>query len=402
MPPPTAINPIGQTVAPANSGAPPEPVNSPPPPVLAPTPVLPSASSVTSTPATPNSIPKSEEKPAEPERSDQGSCANPTFFYTQGDFWGGATLNYTVYRILSIVGGLLALDHFYLRSPTTAIAKILLNFITFGFWYFYDILQAVSERDDVEKFGISIPWYGPAGIGAGGFISDTNPKVENSSPFWFMLYSIGLFILPFGLDYLVAGDVPGAAYKAISTLMVFGIIYTFINIYKLLVHPEQVMCEGTTRYFPGSIIFDKHYKNALFSNKGAACPPDTSSSGSGFFSGIFRGLGNLPVVGPVFKVADAVSTVATKLPSVMTSTLGAAAAKKAPALPSVQGGGGQAAEQASLVPGFTLALLFITAIFYRGRETISQMIERGQARPPAIGTILWRKENVGDVPPPAP
>ena len=71
-------------------------------------------------------------------------------------------------------------------------------------------------------------------------------------------------------------------------------------------------------------------------------------------------------------------------------------------VPDGQRGGGSAAEQASLVPGFTLALLFIAAIFYKGRESVAQLIERGVARPPAIGTILWRKENVGDVPPPAP
>jgi hypothetical protein len=72
------------------------------------------------------------------------------------------------------------------------------------------------------------------------------------------------------------------------------------------------------------------------------------------------------------------------------------------AVPAGQRGGGSAAEQVSLIPGFTLALLFIAAIFYKGRESVAQMIERGHARPPAIGTILWRKENVGDVPPPAP
>jgi hypothetical protein len=370
----------------------------------------------------PTAPPKKEEEPAPqvPENSSPEQCQNPTFFYTQGAFWGGATLNYTIYRVLAVFGGLFALDHFYLRSPTTAIAKVILNFVTFGFWYFYDVMQSITERDDIEKYGISMPWYGPAGIGAGGFVTNENPKAANSSPFWFMLYSIGLFILPFGLDYLVAGDVPGAAYKAISTVMVFGIAYTFINIYKLLVHPEQVMCEGTTRYIPWS-IFGKHKRDALFTNKLADCPAEADSSLLGLLGGIFKGLGSVPVVGSVFKVAEGVAkmantarTLGPQVTNTLTKSLQAASAARAPQAPNIplkegvtqvkdvpmKGGG--SAEQASLIPGFTLALLFITAIFFKGRETITEIIERGQARPPAIGTILWRKENVGDVPPPAP
>lgn len=351
--------------------------------------------------------------PAEPPKKTT-QCANPMFFYTQNKYWGGATLNFTIYRVLAVVGGLFGLDHFYLRSPTTGIAKILLNLVTFGFWFFYDILQAFTERDSIEKYGISLPWYGPAGIGGGGFVTAENPKVENASPFWFMLYTIGLFVLPFGLDYLVAGDIPGAAFKAISTMMVFGLIYTVVNVFKLLAHPERVMCEGTTRYFPWTIIpgVAGYKPDAYFANTNrGACPEfkNTESSLLGLFSGIFRGLGNIPVVGTVFKVAEtvtnAVKTVS-ELPAQVQTGLAAAnsslnGAPQRAATATIKGGG-SATEQASLIPGFTLALLFIAAIFYKGREAVTQLIERGQARPPAIGTILWRKENVGDVPPPAP
>lgn len=371
--------------------------------------------------------------PAEPPKKTT-PCANPTFFYTQNKYWGGATLNFTIYRILAVVGGLFGLDHFYLRSPTTGFAKIILNLVTFGFWFFYDILQAFTERDAIEKYGISLPWYGPAGIGGGSFVTAENQKVENASPFWFMLYTIGLFVLPFGLDYLVAGDVPGAAFKAISSLMIFGLLYTVVNVYKLLTHPERVMCEGTTRYFPWTIVpgVSSYKPDAYFANTNRGACPDfknTESSLSGVLLGIFKGLGNIPVVGTVFKVAEGVTSAvktATEIPTQLQAGLQAAngvlngAAQRAaaakmpteeelakqnaqraanPTLPQQMGGGG---EEPSLIPGFTLALLFIAAIFYKGRESIAQLIERGQARPPAIGTILWRKENVGDVPPPAP
>lgn len=363
-------------------------------------------------------------KPEEPPKQET-PCANPIFFYTQNKYWGGATLNFTIYRILAVVGGLVGLDHFYLRSPTTGFAKLLLNVVTFGFWFFYDILQAFTERDSIEKYGISLPWYGPAGIGGGAFVTADNPKVENASSFWLMLYTVGLFVLPFGLDYLVAGDIPGAAFKAISTLMVFGLIYTVINVFKLLAHPERVMCEGTTRYFPWTLIpgVADYKQDAYFANTNrGACPEfkNTESSLLGTLMGIFRGLGNIPVVGSAFKVAatvtNAVKTV-TEVPAQVKTGLQAASSQLngAPAraaaatlqepaatAPTVSLKGGGGSEEPSLIPGFTLALLFIAAIFYRGRETVAQMIERGQARPPPIGTILWRKENVGDVPPPAP
>jgi hypothetical protein len=362
--------------------------------------------------------------PAEPPKK-ATPCANPMFFYTQNKYWGGATLNFTIYRILVVVGGLFGLDHFYLRSPTTGFAKILLNLVTFGFWFFYDILQAFTERESIEKYGISLPWYGPAGIGGGGFVTAENPKVENSNPFWFMLYTIGLFVLPFGLDYLVAGDVPGAAFKAVSTLMVFGLIYTVVNIFKLLTHPERVMCEGTTRYFPWTLVpgVADYKQDAYFANTNrGACPEfkNTESSLLGLFSGIFRGLGNIPVVGAAFKIAGTVTKAvdtATQLPGELQKGLAAVkpilkdAPQRADAVQTIKEvpqqaqpmqGGGLNAEQASIIPGFTLALLFITAIFFKGREVLTDLIERGQARPPPIGTILWRKENVGDVPPPAP
>lgn len=358
--------------------------------------------------------------PEQPQPTSKTSSTRPLFAYTQGTYWGGATLNYTMYRLLAVFGGLLALDHWYLRSPTTAFAKIILNVVTFGFWYFYDVFQALGERDDVERFGISLPWFGPAGIGAGGFVSDTNPSANNASPFWFILYALGLFILPFGLDYVVAGDYVGAGIKAISTLFVFGLLYTVINIYKLLAHPEKVLCEGTSRYFPWSLVpgVNAQFQDAFFANTNrTACPAEPMSESSllGLFSGILRGLRGIPVVGAV---AEAVSTVTnaarvvTEVPTRVTAGLQAASNELAEAPVRAQSatlnespaqvGGGNQAEQGHFFVGFTLALLFIGAIFYRGRDIVAKVVERGIARPPAVGTILWRKENVGDVPPAPP
>lgn len=51
----------------------------------------------------------------------------------------------------TIFGGALGLDHLLLRSPTTAFAKVVLNILSLGLWYFYDVLQVLGEKENVMK-----------------------------------------------------------------------------------------------------------------------------------------------------------------------------------------------------------------------------------------------------------
>jgi hypothetical protein len=62
--------------------------------------------------------------------------------------------------------GFLGLDHFYLRSPATGVAK-LLTLGGFGFWWLWDILQLWTEENRVLKYGISTPFDTQIGIGQG-------------------------------------------------------------------------------------------------------------------------------------------------------------------------------------------------------------------------------------------
>jgi hypothetical protein len=71
-----------------------------------------------------------------------------------------------IFAILPVTG-LIGGDHLLLRSPMTALLKLISIVPLFGFWYFYDIAQALGEREYVEKYGIAVPFYGPTGIGAG-------------------------------------------------------------------------------------------------------------------------------------------------------------------------------------------------------------------------------------------
>lgn len=116
---------------------------------------------------------------------------------------GATYLSYDVFLGLSVIGGALALDHLYLRSPLTFIAKIIVNVLTLGSWWIYDATQAVFNKDVVKVFGLGIPGFGPKGIGAGVLASDVPDKKHMA----FFIYALALFFGGvFGLDSFIVGD----------------------------------------------------------------------------------------------------------------------------------------------------------------------------------------------------
>ena len=60
-------------------------------------------------------------------------------------------LSYNVLLGLSVLGGFFGLDHLYLRSPLTFIAKLIVNIFTFGTWWLYDASQAIFNRNVVKS-----------------------------------------------------------------------------------------------------------------------------------------------------------------------------------------------------------------------------------------------------------
>jgi hypothetical protein len=116
---------------------------------------------------------------------------------------GATYLSYNVFLGLSVIGGLLALDHLYLRSPLTFLAKIVINILFFGAWWLYDASQAIFNRDVVKVFGLGVPGMGPKGIAAGVLASDVPDKKHMS----FFIYALALlFGGLFGLDSFIVGD----------------------------------------------------------------------------------------------------------------------------------------------------------------------------------------------------
>ena len=112
-------------------------------------------------------------------------------------------LSYDIFLGLTVLGGLFALDHLYLRSPLTFIAKIVVNMLTMGTWWLYDASHAIFNRNVVKVFGLGVPGLGPKGIAAGVLASDIPDKKHMS----FFIYALALFIGGiFGLDSFILGD----------------------------------------------------------------------------------------------------------------------------------------------------------------------------------------------------
>ena len=129
-------------------------------------------------------------------------------------------LSYNVFLALSILGGFIGLDHLYLRSPITFLAKIIVNVFCFGVWYWYDALQAVWNSDVIKLYGLSVPLLGPKGIGAGVLSKEKPSKLH-----WnFLIYSMCLlFGGAFGLDSFLVGDNRSGLIRLVSLISVIGV-----------------------------------------------------------------------------------------------------------------------------------------------------------------------------------
>ena len=116
---------------------------------------------------------------------------------------GAAYLSYNVLMGLSVLGGFFALDHLYLRSPLTFLAKFVINILCFGIWWIYDATQVVFNSHAVKIFGLGVPGLGPQGIAAGVF---ANP-IPDKKHMMFFIYAVCLiFGGSFGLDSFIMGD----------------------------------------------------------------------------------------------------------------------------------------------------------------------------------------------------
>jgi hypothetical protein len=175
------------------------------------------------------------------------------FDYTQKRFWEGPVYKFWMLIVVTIFFGIFGGDHFYLRSPITGIAKLLVNVLGLGIWWFYDIIQVLVEKKHILEGGLTAPIIGPLGVGAGMF-RDNDPDAKPSrDPLRYLLYLVLVF-LPYGFDSFVAGDSNGALAKFMCAMIWWlwpvAFLWQLVSVVKAYIQPKKLFEQGPDRIFP--------------------------------------------------------------------------------------------------------------------------------------------------------
>lgn len=167
----------------------------------------------------------------------------------EGDGQAAQFLDYDVFLGLSVLGGFFALDHLYLRSPLTFLAKLAVNFFCFGLWWIYDALHAIFNTDVVKIYGLGVPGLGPRGIGAGVLANDEPSRLHMNFFYYALALLFGGLI---GLHSFILGYERGGIFRLIATIsfifLPLSLLVWGFDIIRFFVDTENVVNENSS-YF---------------------------------------------------------------------------------------------------------------------------------------------------------
>jgi hypothetical protein len=235
----------------------------------------------------------------------------PAISQTRVEFWKEPQYTQTGMWWFTLFFGFFGLHHLLLRSPQTAIVFFIVNIFSFGYLWFYDLIQLSSsgghDTNSLNQYGLAHPW-GPLGLAQGMWRepqtnsndnSNANNQAQNEkddnappSPWWFFAYALLLPLSP--LAQFIAGDKQNALSRfGYLTVIPFGfILYFFAMAYdywSLLGKPADLMLFGTKRFFPFTFFgyhSDGHSPNLTTKQElpEPHCPP----AGNWFLGAIFE------------------------------------------------------------------------------------------------------------------
>jgi TM2 domain-containing membrane protein YozV len=181
------------------------------------------------------------------------------------EVWKHPDRDYFTFVILSILLGFFGVDHIYLRSFPTAIAKTVVNLFTFGLWYIWDVLQIFGDGDRIKKEGLNSPFDWIKGIGRGVFKKPGDYYVAHKD---YVLYTILTFFGCLGADKFYLGNYGQGIVKLISCfnifLFLFGWFWVAWDWYHAVFTMRTVMTEGISSPLPYSFLFDPIKAKDLF------------------------------------------------------------------------------------------------------------------------------------------
>jgi TM2 domain-containing membrane protein YozV len=187
--------------------------------------------------------------------------------------WKHPDRNFYVFVVLSFVFGFLGIDHFYLRSFGTGIQKFGFNLVSLGFWYFWDLIQIVSEGQKVQEEGLTTPFDWIRGIGRGVFENPSSAStgsgggqsgggggtVMRAQKDLFVYSMLTLMFGIFGLDKLYLGEPLQAVAKMLTCfnifIFLFGWLWVVWDIIKVFMFTDSLMKNGISPPPPFSFMF---------------------------------------------------------------------------------------------------------------------------------------------------
>jgi TM2 domain-containing membrane protein YozV len=237
----------------------------------------------------------STEPAAEPPTGHAGSVPQPEVIkqlpYIQPshisdiNHWKHPDRNFYFFIVLSFVFGFMGIDHFYLRSFGTGIQKFGFNMVSFGMWYFWDLIQIVTEGKKIQEEGLTTPFDWVRGIGRGVFENPTaatataggglasssgsesqsggaapkGGKVMMAKKDIFIYSILTVMFGIFGIDKLYLGEPLQAVAKMLTCfnifIFLFGWLWVIWDIVKVFLFTDSLMKNGISPPPPFSFMF---------------------------------------------------------------------------------------------------------------------------------------------------
>jgi hypothetical protein len=209
----------------------------------------------------------------------------PAVSHTRIDFWKEPQYTRKGMFIFTVIFGMFGLHHLLFRSPQTWILFFLANIFSFGYFYWYDLIQLWDTPiEELNQFGLHSV-IGPLGLAQGMFtyipVNPDDPKAsilpsltfgknqnggseekeEESkvpNPWWFFLYTLLLPIQP--LAKYIAGDTGYAMTSLLSLTIIplgwlFSLVMMFSEYFNVFFKPKKVFEDGIHRVFPFTSIW---------------------------------------------------------------------------------------------------------------------------------------------------
>jgi len=204
---------------------------------------------------------------------DKKTDAGETHHMSDIDYWKHPDRSYYVFICLSFLLGFFGLDHFYLRSFGTGMQKFGFNMISFGLWYFWDVLQIIYEGESVKTKGLSSPFDWTRGIGRGVFAKPLakgeKPGVTYGAKKDIIVYALlSLMTGLVGLNKFYMGNIWQGVAQIATTFNIitffFGLAWALYDAVYIIFFTESVLKDGITVPPPYSFLFDTTPVKDLF------------------------------------------------------------------------------------------------------------------------------------------